>query len=488
LTQNRPAYEQEERFLALWEIVQAYTMTGPERGYALWLAVNAVVDRDIDGAMVECGVWRGGSAMLIALTLMQRGVKNRPIYLFDTFCGMTQPGPRDRTRDGKHASYFLQGASGSAEAQQFKASAAKAEVLENMTSTGYDMRLVRFVAGDVCDTLPKTQTLQIALLRLDTDFYDSTYHELTQLYPRLRTGGMLIIDDYGHWLGAQEAVDAYFDSNEAGYQRPMFWPIDYTGIGAVKTEPLGKVEIERYDYLPEGLVSPSLLSLFPYAQAQSPWPVAWPYLRKSIPHIWRSDTRGSGAVTGNASVEEAAYLYTIAMQFKGKRGLEIGTHFGWTAAHLLSAGLQLDCIDPAFIDAQRLTDVAQVLDAITDAKDYTLWAGGSPSLVEQAFSAGSAPWSLAFIDGDHDGEAPAIDAAAVIPFLADDAVVIFHDLVSPHVADGLAVMQEADFSIRLIHTQQIIGVAWRGDVQLPQHRQDPNIPVVFPSHLLKFDG
>lgn len=188
------------------------------------------------------------------------------------------------------------------------------------------------------------------------------------------------------------------------------------GFDAVKTEPQAKVEIERYDYVPDELVCPDLLSFFPHAQARSPWPVAWPYLRKSIPHIWRNDARGSGPVTGNASAEEAAYLHSIALQFKGKRGLEIGSHFGWTAAHLVSAGLQLDCIDPQFLDPQRSSDVEQVLNAISDAKGYTLWAGGSPSLVESVFSARHSPWSLVFIDGDHDSDAPSQDAAAVLPF------------------------------------------------------------------------
>ena len=82
-------------FAGIWERVKPYTMTSPERGFALWSAVNHMVDCDLPGAFVECGVWRGGSSMLVALTLLARNAANRLIFMFDTFEGMTEPGPLD---------------------------------------------------------------------------------------------------------------------------------------------------------------------------------------------------------------------------------------------------------------------------------------------------------------------------------------------------------------------------------------------------------
>jgi hypothetical protein len=104
------------------------------------------------------------------------------------------------------------------------------EVRSNMVRTGYPVDRMRFVKGKVEDSIPGQAPAQIALLRLDTDFYESTYHELRHLYPRLAPGGVLIIDDYGHWAGARKATDQYF----AELGRPVLLQrIDYTGRLAI---------------------------------------------------------------------------------------------------------------------------------------------------------------------------------------------------------------------------------------------------------------
>lgn len=474
----------EGNFLEIWNRVRPFTMTSIERGYALWQAVNTILDNDIPGSFVECGVWRGGSSMLIALTLLSRGAGHREIYLFDTFEGMSEPGPFDKDVDGLHATTLMEGARGPEIATLVKAAAPEDGVREVMESTGYDMRLVRFVRGDVCHTLARTQTLRIALLRLDTDFYDNTMAELQHLYPRLAQGGILIIDDYGHWEGARRAVDAFFADPGTGFARPMLWRIDYTGRGAVKTDSHERIEIERYDYIPPGVNPPDLLGLFPDAQAENPWNIRWPYLRPQVPHVWRSDRRNDTPyATGNASVEEAACLYELARQFAGKRGIEIGSHYGWTAAHLLAAGLILDCVDPEFQRALRLRQVSEALDKVATTGSYRLWGGFSPAALPEIRASRPDPWSFAFIDGSHDAPGPADDARGVLPFLADDAVVVFHDMTSPDVAAGLSVFREAGFSTRLINTMQILGVAWRGDVRIFDHVQDENIFPVFLPHL-----
>jgi len=87
------------------------------------------------------------------------------------------------------------------------------------------------VAGAVEDTLPDRAPMEIALLRLDTDWYASTKHELETLYPRLVSGGVLMLDDYGHWTGCRKAVDEYFAANAPA---PLLNRIDYTARVATK--------------------------------------------------------------------------------------------------------------------------------------------------------------------------------------------------------------------------------------------------------------
>jgi O-methyltransferase len=215
---------------AIIERIAGYTMTNVERQVALIQAVRHLVRHKIDGCLVECGVWRGGSSMAVALTLTQEGDTSRDLHLFDTFEGMTPPKDVDRAVDGTLAQTRF-------DRDLDKASwgwavAGIDEVRQNMRSTDYPQDRVRYVKGPVETTIPSHAPAgPIALLRLDTDWYDSTKHELTHLFPLLREGGILIIDDYGHWEGAKKAVDEYF----AAYGRPFYLHrIDSTGRLIVK--------------------------------------------------------------------------------------------------------------------------------------------------------------------------------------------------------------------------------------------------------------
>lgn len=212
------------------ESAKAFTDTGLDRMLALINAVRYVVKYDIPGAIVECGVWRGGSMMIVARTLLALGVTSRPLYLFDTFEGMPPPQKVDVNFLGMKASEKYErvtlGEQGAAWCY-----ASLNDVRNAMRSTGYDMQHVRFIKGKVEDTVPHEAPELIAILRLDTDWYESTRHELVHLYPRLADTGVLIIDDYGHWAGARQAVDEYF----AALTRPVFLHrIDYTGRLVIK--------------------------------------------------------------------------------------------------------------------------------------------------------------------------------------------------------------------------------------------------------------
>jgi O-methyltransferase len=209
-----------------------YTMTSYERLFALVESARYVSRCAIPGDIVECGVWRGGSMMAAALALLERNDTSRTLHLFDTYEGMTAPTRRDVAIDGSAARELLEARSKS-EDDPVWAYAALDRVKAAMATTGYDPARIRFVAGPVEQTLPGAAPERIALLRLDTDWYESTRHELRHLYPRLSRGGVLIIDDYGHWKGAREAVDEYLAETGA---KLLLNRIDYTGRVAVKTE------------------------------------------------------------------------------------------------------------------------------------------------------------------------------------------------------------------------------------------------------------
>ena len=205
--------------------VLPFTMTSPERIVAVCSAVKYVEANKIPGAFVECGVWKGGSSMAAALTFTEP----RAFFLFDTFEGMSAPTEQDRrAADGQPASGILSAAGKSG---RIRAYSPLEEVKHNMDSTGYPTTHVTYVKGKVEDTIPRSAPERISILRLDTDWYESTRHELEHLYPRLSPGGVLIIDDYGYWMGSRKAVDEYFGGSV------FLSRIDNTGRVAIK--PLG---------------------------------------------------------------------------------------------------------------------------------------------------------------------------------------------------------------------------------------------------------
>lgn len=208
-------------FMDFYNKCQSFTMTSKQRLFALYEAVNYIKKHKIAGDIVECGVWKGGSSMMAALSL--NADKSRFLYLYDTFEGMNEPGGEDVNMIGEAAEGTWQG--------RDKCEAGIEEVQKNMALTPYPSQNIKYIAGMVEDTIPATIPEKISLLRLDTDWYESTYHELINLYPRLVKGGVLIIDDYGHWQGAKKAVDQYFEENNIPI---LLNRIDYTGRIAIK--------------------------------------------------------------------------------------------------------------------------------------------------------------------------------------------------------------------------------------------------------------
>ena len=210
--------------------VQHLTMTSPERILALVKAVKYLADNRIEGDFVECGVWKGGSMVATANTLISHDDTHRRLWLYDTFEGMSDPTEEDVDFMGQTADRLL-GEQDRLKSDSVWCFSPLEQVQSAMQATGYPESLVNFVPGKVEDTLPQTKPNKIALLRLDTDWYESTRCELEHLFPRMVDGAVLIVDDYGHWEGCRRAVDEYFEKHGV---RILLNRIDYTGrIGIV---------------------------------------------------------------------------------------------------------------------------------------------------------------------------------------------------------------------------------------------------------------
>ena len=194
----------EDEFVELSHRCEPFTMTSYERQYALYTAVRRVHETDVPGAFVECGVWRGGSTILAALAFERLGDRERELFLYDTFAGMTEPTEVDGDEVRRRWEEQQQ------EDHNRWAYASRDEVARNLDDAGIDSGRVHLVEGPVEETIPAAAPERIAVLRLDTDWYESTLHELTHLYDRLQPGGVLLIDDYGRWQGARRAVDEFF--------------------------------------------------------------------------------------------------------------------------------------------------------------------------------------------------------------------------------------------------------------------------------------
>ena len=223
-------FDEDDKEIVRRIIDKKLSMAGRERLFATLMACRHVAQHGIEGDFVECGVWRGGNAM-IAADVFSRFSKPARVYLFDTFAGMTEPTTLDvESTTGEQASARY--------TRERKAThnewcyASLEEVRKNFREAGLLSDYVRMIEGDVLKTLQNEDNLpnRVSVLRLDTDWYESTKLELEVFWPRLQPGGIMMVDDYGHWGGARKAVDEYFE----GRGRPFFHYIDYTGRLAVK--------------------------------------------------------------------------------------------------------------------------------------------------------------------------------------------------------------------------------------------------------------
>jgi O-methyltransferase len=230
LNEDYPADFSEEEKVDI-SAVRTFTMTSPERLVSLSRGVDHLVRNNIAGDVVECGVWKGGSMMLVARKLARLGDMGRNLYLFDTFEGMSEPGKEDVSAVDQTSAGELLNSAERTDGDNVWCYSPLEEVRTNLRETDYPIEKIRFIKGKVEDTLPEPSIGRIALLRLDTDWYESTRHELDTLYDLLVPGGIMIIDDYGHWSGSRKAVDEFFSKRKLSL---YLHRIDYTGRMAIK--------------------------------------------------------------------------------------------------------------------------------------------------------------------------------------------------------------------------------------------------------------
>lgn len=235
------------------------------------------------------------------------------------------------------------------------------------------------------------------------------------------------------------------------------------------------------DYVADHLDAPSLDHLFPNMIEVDKSVSTWPWLRRDVDHPFRVDRRNP--IVGFINRDEASLLYSNARLFVGRDGLEIGAWRGWSTAHLIAAGLaSLHVVEPLLEDPDWRSEFVEVTRKAGGGANTILVPEKSPEAVLRLGASG-ARWSFAFVDGDHDGEAPAQDALACAPYLESTAMVLFHDLVSPYVAKGLRALQSAGWNVMAYQTAQMLGVAWRGEVVPVAHKPDPLQQWRVPGHL-----
>jgi hypothetical protein len=235
------------------------------------------------------------------------------------------------------------------------------------------------------------------------------------------------------------------------------------------------------DYVSPGLAVIRADRYFPHMIIGDKQKCSWRYLRRDIFHNWYVDRRMPSI--GFLNRDEVHLLYNIALGFRGKRALEIGCWLGWSACHLALAGLQLDVVDPVLAQSEFRESVTGSLQAAGVLDLVHLIAGHSPEKVQEVGEQLQGRWSMIFIDGDHDAPGPLHDAIACERFADLDAAIVFHDLASPEVTQGLDHLRGRGWNTRVYQTMQIMGVAWRGNFTPPRHIPDPRVKWVLPGHL-----
>jgi glycosyltransferase involved in cell wall biosynthesis/predicted O-methyltransferase YrrM len=235
------------------------------------------------------------------------------------------------------------------------------------------------------------------------------------------------------------------------------------------------------DYVSPGLEIVRPDACFPQMMVADPRRHPWQYLRRHVPHRWCVDRRWP--LIGWLSRDEASLLYNNARQFAGKPALEMNCFCGWSTCHLALAGVEVDAIDPLLAVPELSEGVRSSLRAAGVNERVRLYAGETAAMIQEL---AQRCWSLFLIDDDRDSTAARGDAELCARHAAADAMILIHDLACPKVALGLNYLRDRGWQTMVYQTMQIMGIAWRGNVQPVPHRSDPSVAWHIPEHLSGF--
>lgn len=198
------------RMVRLVHRVRPYTALFPLRLCALYRLSREIDRLSVPGDVVECGVYNGGSAALMASNCT-RSPLDRKIWLFDSFQGLPQPTEKDGQK-AQACCWWCHGDLSKVE-----------EVFEKLSIPETRTRIVK---GWFHDTFPSVDIQDIALLHIDADWYESVKLCFERFYDSVRPGGFIVIDDYGHWEGARRATNEFLETRGINARLTK---VDYTG-------------------------------------------------------------------------------------------------------------------------------------------------------------------------------------------------------------------------------------------------------------------
>ena len=213
INNDQKIVELNEKDSNLINLISNYSMTPKIRIYNLLQALRHLKHKKIHGDYVECGVWKGGNILLFKKFLETDDEYHRNIYAYDTFEGMTSPDENDFEISNNNFATKLLEEDKSKKTNVWGVCSLE-EVKKNISKHVKNLNNINFIKGPVENTLNERKNIpeKISLLRLDTDWYQSTKKELEVLYEKVESGGVIIIDDYGHWGGSKKAVDEFFSN------------------------------------------------------------------------------------------------------------------------------------------------------------------------------------------------------------------------------------------------------------------------------------
>lgn len=437
------------------------TMVSLRRLDANLAAVDYIVSAGLGGDFVETGVAAGGSsASLVLGALARRGFAGRRMHLFDTFAGMP---PANASVDGDAALEWTGRIAHGVEAVTGYLSG----------DLGIPPAALRVHAGDVLATPPGEVPCVISLLRIDTDWHASVSWALAALYPRLVPGGVVIIDDYGHWVGSRRATDEWLAAQAAAGVTISLTRIDQTGVMFCKPGGAAACPLEAWapkwdDWQAvEAAAAPAVSPSRTPAAAAPSLPPSPPAAAPSRPAAAAAAGAAPSTATGDAAAlaaldalheelsgiaakagnrmghpgntpAQAHGLWGMLRRERASRGTvcEVGFNVGHGAATIQAAAAAAgDAITTYYaFDLVASPSVSNGLAHLRSRYPGTDWrlVPGSSQETLPAFRAAhpNVTCDLFHIDGDH-GAGVHVDAANALAMAAPGALVVFDDCGCP---------------------------------------------------------